>query len=370
MRTERRTDRRPDLISLILAGGKGIRLWPLSTQENPKQFMRLIGGKSFLQMAHERALSISPGHKIFISTLGHLAQRTLQELPGFPEKNLILEPMPRNTGPALAYAAFLLRKFGDDSIMAVLPADHYIGEKKIFQKAVEKAARKAREEDCFVIFGIQPEHPSTEYGYIEIQKRGGSNGLFKVKKFLEKPSLKRAKELLKQGNHFWNSGMFVWSIGSLIRGLQRFAPDIYFPIFGSPSRSKGILSGDHGKAVQLQDVKRAFQAMRSESIDYAVMEKADNYYMIELKTEWKDFGSWLSVDEYLKKDEKGNFRKGDIHSEVCTDSTLWSEDGKICAVGLKDILVVSRRGNILILHKSKGIDPNRIKRILKQILNS
>ncbi|MEW5807003.1 MAG: mannose-1-phosphate guanylyltransferase [Acidobacteriota bacterium] len=320
------------IISLILAGGKGVRLWPLSTPENPKPFLRLIGGRSFLRLAYERALKISLKEKIFISTLQHLGKKVLEELPEFPAKNLILEPEARNTAPAIALGAMTLQRFGKEAVMAVFPADHYIEDSNKFRKAVLRAAAHAREGDFLVTFGVKPESPSTEYGYIEVEtQRNGktakasraskafkipevSKGIFKVRRFTEKPGLRKAKSFLRRGNYYWNSGMFVWRSDTILKALQKHAPDILECLSpaGETSPARRSSASPHSrvgnksldtrtKQVQAA-IERAFSKVRSVSIDYAIMEKADNCYMVPLETTWKDFGSWLSVYEYLKKD--------------------------------------------------------------------
>lgn len=350
-----------NIISLIIAGGEGVRLWPLSTPENPKPFIKLIGEKSFLRMAYERALMISPKEKVFISTLEKLSRKIFREIPEFPKKNLILEPMPKNTAPAIALAAMELKKFGEESVLAVLPADHYIVPLDKFKKAIFAAAKKASEGDYLLTFGIKPESPSTEYGYIETESLSGSMGIFKVKRFTEKPNLKKAKSFLKKGNYFWNSGMFVWRFDSILKAIQKHAPDIFNRLLKVERYSKRIRAKDA--------LQKEFSKIKPISIDYAVMEKAENCYMTELKATWKDFGSLYSIDEYLKKNKLGNYTKGLMLANGCKSSTFWLEKGKICAFGVNNMLVFLVDGNLVLLDKSKRIDPNKIKNQIKKFLD-
>ncbi len=347
------------IISLIMAGGEGVRLWPLSTPENPKPFIKLIGEKSFLRMAYERALMISPEEKIYISTLESLSEKILQELPDFSKKNLILEPIPKNTAPAIALAAMELKKFGEDSVMAVLPADHYIHPLEKFKKAILLAAGKAREGSHLLTFGVKPESPSSEYGYIETGGIKASKGVFKVKRFTEKPNLRKAKSFLRKGNYYWNSGMFIWRIDSILSAIKKFAPDIFSRLSKAHETSK--------TGIRRRNLKREFSKIQPISIDYAVMEKADNCYMTELKTKWKDFGSWDSVFHFFKKDIMGNFIKGNTLPLNCRNSLIWNENGSLCAFGIENLIVILSKGKLLILDRRRSKEIEQLKNAIKNI---
>lgn len=353
--------KRPEIVSLIIAGGEGLRLWPLSTPENPKPFIKLIGNKTFLRMAYDRALTISPKEKIFISTLESLANHVFKELPRFPRRNLILEPMPKNTAPAIALAAMILKRFGSETVMAVLPADHYIEPKAQFKKAVFKAAKKAQEGDSLLVFGIKPEHPSTEYGYIEIEKVSKPKDICKVERFTEKPNSKKAKSFLRKGNYFWNSGMFVWRIDVFLHALEYHAPDIFKTLWNVTKSSK--------LKVSRSVLRREFKKIKPISIDYAIMEKAGNCYMTELEAVWKDFGSWDSIDEYFRKSNEDNFSIGSVLAEECRSNTFWSENGNVCAMGVNNMIVVLVSGNLFLINKEAKIDPKRIKRQIERLIH-
>ena len=265
-----------DKVVLIMAGGSGTRFWPLSTNERPKQFLDLVSEKTMIRETVDRVVKLVPAEKIFISTNIAYLDIIKKELPEIPEKNIIFEPMARDTAACIGYAALIIQKIYKDSIMAVLPSDHLIKKEKEFLESLNFAFEEA-EKDVIVTLGIKPSYPETGYGYIEyfknkkLKKSEEDNEeckIYKVKSFREKPNREIAEKYIEQGNYLWNSGMFIWKASTILKCFKEFLPEIYS---GLQVIATSIGTNDYEKVL-----KEEFVKLPSESIDYGVMEKAEN----------------------------------------------------------------------------------------------
>jgi len=302
-----------------MAGGKGERLWPLSTEDRPKQLIPLINGKTLLDMTIERVKGIS---EVIILTNPMVANK----LDG--KYRMIVEPISKNTAPALIYATYLVHNEYGSTLISALPADHHIYDVENFRKALLNAYDYAKKTGNIVTFGIKPTHPHTGYGYIERGEKVG-DGVYEVLKFHEKPDLKKAEEYVKSGRFYWNSGMFVWESGSFLEIVKETSPEIY-NLLGLP-------------------VEEFFKRVPNISVDYAVMEKTKKILVMEASFGWSDVGSYRSLYEILPKDENNNAFSGEKPLSVNSGGNLVISDRKVVIVGLEGVGIVEGEGIIMVL---------------------
>ncbi len=331
------------LVPVILSGGSGSRLWPLSRESAPKQFLPLLETASLLQRTAERAQGAGAGAPLIVCNAAHrfLVAQQLAELGQSP-RGIVLEPVARNTAPAIAVAACLLeRTVGPEARMLVLAADHAIPDEAAFSAAVAQADALAQQGEI-VTFGIVPTHPETGYGYLKAGAEVGPGRV--VEAFVEKPNADRAEGFLDAGNYFWNSGMFLFPVGVLRRALAEHAPDAL-------RAAEAALAGATEDLDFLRLEEAAFSSAPSESIDYAMMEKLDRAVMVPLDAGWSDVGAWDALWALGEKDARGNVRRGDVLSVETHNSYLRSDGRLLATVGVSDLLVVDTEDATLIAHR-------------------
>jgi len=341
--------------AVVLAGGSGSRLWPLSRQQLPKQFLKLDGEVSLLEATIARLHPIIQNDDVWVITgEAHAAGEAYNELVRY---NQILEPVGRNTAPAIALAAALLmEQTGGDPVMVVLPADHIIKRPEAFREHLAEAVEEAQS-GRLVTFGIRPERPDTGFGYIEAEAGGEGDAARPVKRFTEKPDLATAEGFLKQGHYFWNSGMFVWRASVILEEIGRWIPEIDSVLADMREAWQG------GKP--WQDVVRdGFSSMPDISIDYGVLERSDKVSLIPCDIDWSDVGSWDAVYEISAQDEQANVLAGDVIAIDCRNSLLRSRDRLLAAVGLEDVIVVETADAVLL---AKRGDSQRVREIVDQL---
>ena len=367
----------------IMAGGVGSRFWPASTEETPKQFLDILGvGKSLIRLTFERFLKIVPAERILIVTNQQYKALTQLHLPEIPEKNILCEPSRNNTGPCVAYTALRLQAENPDAVFVTAPSDHVILKEEAFLEKIQQALTFVEKNDAIVTLGIQPTRPDTGYGYIEVEGTGlkvqgdltgkdiqmrvasplgagGSEGKpLEVLSFREKPDLKTAEEYLQAGNYFWNGGIFIWKAKDLLQSFQHNAPGIY-----------SILTQDISKYNTTEEqsyIDRVYPDTPSISVDYAILEKADNVYTIPADIGWSDLGTWNSLHAFLDKDDNFTVTLGDnTHLIDTEDSIIRSDSKKVVVIkGLKNYIVVDEPDALLIYPKS---DEQEIKQVVKNI---
>ena len=345
------------LLPIIIAGGSGSRLWPLSRQLNPKQFLPLVDAQlSMLQATIERLKGLDIALPRLICNEQHrfLAAEQLRML-GMEQSNILLEPVGRNTAPAIALAALQACTESADPILLVLAADHLIQDAARFHVSIQ-AALPLAESGKLVTFGIVPTHPETGYGYIEKGDALGAGG-FTVSRFVEKPDLITAQEYLSSGAHFWNSGMFMFRASRYLEELERFRPDIL-------SACRQALSGGSQDMHFTRVDQAAFTACPEESIDYAVMEKTSDAVMVPLDAGWSDIGSWSALWDVSAKDSEGNVFKGDVLNERARNTYVHADSRLVATVGVEDLVIVETKDAVLVAHKSQVQD---VKRIVEQL---
>jgi len=343
------------LKAVILAGGSGSRLWPLSRQQLPKQFLNINSVESMLSATIERLDSIIEGDDIWVVTgEAHATGEAFSELEGL---NQILEPCGRNTAPAIAVAAALLQDLSDDDpIMVVLPAAHIVTKNEAFQICLRTAV-SAAEAGRLVTFGILPTHPETGFGYIQAEE--GEDSLRSVVRFVEKPDLEHAQKMLDDGNYYWNSGKFVWKCSVILAEIEKYLPDVFSVL---ESMRRLWRKGQPWQEV----IRQNFSQMPDVSIDYGIMEKSDIVSLVTADIGWSDLGSWDAVHEIAKHDEHGNDISGNVLAIDCKGSLFRSEDSLIAAVGLEDIIAVQTPDALLLCKRGESQRVKEIVNVLKQ----
>jgi mannose-1-phosphate guanylyltransferase/mannose-6-phosphate isomerase len=344
------------MLPVIISGGAGTRLWPVSRESRPKPFMRVKDGATLLQSTLARSAALPGVDEIIIVTNRdhHFQSREQIEAMdgelGQAKVSFLLEPLGRNTTAAIAMSAFMAaERHGGDTLLLVLPADHLVDDRKAFAKAVAAAAPEAARGN-FVTFGIVPTGPETGYGYIQCAGAFKQDQAGDVKRFVEKPDLERAKGFLASGDHLWNSGMFCFRADAILAAIQRLAPDIY-----AKTQQSWHLSAAAAKdpaVVQIES--EVFTQTPSVSIDYAVMEKADNVKVVPSAFGWSDIGSWRSISELLEPDAQGNKVVGEAVLVDAVNNYVQGEGGRvIAAVGVQDLIIVDTPDALLVGHRDK-----------------
>lgn len=344
-------------LPVIMAGGSGTRLWPLSRQLNPKQFLPLVDANlTMLQATIKRLDGLEHAVPRLICNESHrfLAAEQLRQL-GLEEANIILEPVGRNTAPAIALAALQALTKHEDPILLVLAADHLIQDVDAFHQSIAKAQVLA-EMGKLVTFAITPKHPETGYGYLQMGSPVGEGG-FKVNRFVEKPNLQTAEQYLSDGGYFWNSGMFMFRASRYLQELERFQPKIV-------SACREALAGGQQDMHFTRVDSSIFITSPDDSIDYAVMEKTSDAVMVPLDAGWSDIGSWSALWDAGEKNSEGNLFKGDVLSENTSGSYVHATHRLVTTVGVTDLIIVETKDAVLVAHKDQVQD---VKKIVDQL---
>ncbi|MFH0975783.1 MAG: mannose-1-phosphate guanylyltransferase [Spirochaetota bacterium] len=350
-------------VPVILAGGAGTRLWPLSCEEKPKQFHDLTGEGTLLETTIKRLLPLHPDFCI-IATSGNYEQMSKKEIKKTGLNGIVLvEPMPKNTAPAILYSAIYLSKLFGESIMIVLPADHYISKKAIFVKAIKSAVKEAQK-GLLVTIGIKPESPETGYGYIKAGK--GNGNVFEVDCFVEKPDRNTAERYLSDGNYYWNAGMFIWKTSAILSGFKTLMPDLYEAFAPLTELKANQIASGKGKALALKE--KIFASLKGISIDYGIMEKAGNKAVIPADFGWTDLGSWNSIDRILMPDTNTNRCPGKTNPVFVASNncSVFSEGKTIALVGVENLVVVESGNNILVINKNNNQQVRDVVEIIRK----
>lgn len=344
------------IIPIILSGGAGTRLWPLSWGDHPKQFLPLVSERTMIQETLLRLKGLELGSPIISCGEGHRFM-VAQQIGEVSDKKptIILEPMAKNTAPAIAAACCAAMKQDKDAVVVVLPSDHVIADVPAFQNAVKAAALNA-EKGALVTFGIVPTFPATGYGYV---KAAGAetDGAYTLERFVEKPCLEKAQEYLASGEYAWNSGMFVFTAGSFLDELKIHSPEM--AALSIEAFEKAVVDTDF---IRLD--KEAFGKIKGDSIDYAVMEKTTKGKVVKLNAGWDDVGSWSALYDISRKDENQNVVKGDVITLDTTSSYIRGGKRTIATIGLDDVVIVDSDDALLVAAKGKIQD---VKKIAEQI---
>lgn len=344
----------------IMAGGIGSRFWPASTIDRPKQFLDILGtGRSLLQMTCDRATQLVDYTRIYVMTNKRYKDLVMEHLPDLPENNILCEPSMNNTAPAIAYMALRLKAVDPDAIFAVLPSDHVILKEDTYLRLLNIAFEAASSRNVLMTLGIKPTRPDTGYGYIQYTHKQGFNDMYKVKAFREKPDLSTAKAYVASDDYLWNAGMFVWSVEAILSAFNSYAPEILKILTEDLSRFSSAREQDY--------VDRVYPNTPNISIDYAILEKADNVFTIPADIGWSDLGTWNSLHTFLSSaDDKVTIGKN-IFLEDCKDIIVLSNNHKqIVIKGLSDYIVIDEDNALLIYPKSAE---QEIKSVVNKLKN-
>ncbi|MDH5399692.1 MAG: mannose-1-phosphate guanylyltransferase [Cyclobacteriaceae bacterium] len=332
-----------NIYAVIMAGGIGSRFWPASRESTPKQFLDMMGtGKSLLQVTVDRLSNICPVENILIVTNKKYGGLVREQIPELLDHQILLEPIGRNTAPCITYAAYKIKKLNPRGIMLVAPSDHAIFNEPKFISTANIALEEAAKDDKLITMGIKPHRPETGYGYI--QYIHDENEVKKVKTFTEKPELSLAKKFIESGDFVWNSGMFIWSVNAIIEAIEAYIPDVA-EIFHETLDS--LLTEKEENAINI-----AYSQCKSISVDYGIMEKARNVFVIPAEFGWSDLGSWASLHEMSKKDKANNYVDANTLTFDVRNSIIKGPKDKLIVVeGLDGYLVAEHDNAILICKK-------------------
>jgi mannose-1-phosphate guanylyltransferase len=343
--------------AVIMAGGKGARFWPRSREKKPKHLLDILSERTIIQETVERIKHLISPENVLVVTGKKHAGTLIKQLPEIPSQNIIIEPEGKNTAACIGLAALHIRKRISDDIMVVLPSDHAIADSQRFIDVIKAASKTAFEENGLVTIGIKPSSVQTGFGYIELSnlfKKINAEEVSRVKSIREKPDFQKAKEFVDNGNFYWNSGMFIWKTSVILREICRWLPDLY----------AGLIEIDKvlGTAKEKLTVPRVYNKLASISIDYGIMEKADNVFMLRGDFGWNDVGSWDALWEISPKDVKGNCVLNDSRTifEDTEGSLVYNPQRLTAIIGVKDLIIVETKDALLICKKGRSQDVKKI----------
>lgn len=344
------------LIPVIMTGGSGTRLWPLSRKQFPKQFLNLTSQDSMLQETLKRLVGIECDSPLLLANENHrflVAEQVRQS--GFSQSRIVLEPFGRNTAPALAVAALMEARRDPEHLLLVLAADHVIEDVAEFQQAVGRASQLA-EQGRLVTFGIVPDAAETGYGYIRRGQPAGEQG-FNVAEFVEKPDLATARDYVASGEFYWNSGMFLFKAGAFLQELERYAPELL-------ACCREVVDSLQADADFSRISPELFEHCDDISVDYAVMEHTDLAAVVPLSVGWNDVGSWSALWQLSEKDDQGNALRGDIISQNSQNCLVTAEHRLVATVGVEDLIVVETKDAVMVAHRDQVQD---VKKVVEQL---
>lgn len=338
--------------AVIMAGGVGTRFWPKSRGRSPKQFLQILGQGTMIENTLERVRPLVEEKDVFVVTNQLQVEMLRQLVPWIPPEHVLAEPLGRNTAACIGLAALWIERINPEGMMVISPADHVVKNPGEFVRILRLALRVAEEKDALVTIGIKPTHPETGYGYIqsaeeEIDRNEyRAEGVYRVKTFAEKPNLETAERFLKSGDFLWNSGIFVWKARVILREIELHLPDLY--------QQLRVVSETIGTQLYDQTLEHAYRIIRSISIDYGIMEKAGNVFVVKGDFGWSDVGSWDEVVRLTSKDAEGNSIKGRVFSFDSKNNYIDAGNKVVAALGVEDLVIISTDDALLICKKGKS----------------
>ena len=346
---------------VIMAGGKGTRFWPRSREKRPKQLLNIVGRRSMLQQTVARIGSLTPAENVLVVAGENHGEEVRNQLADVPSENIILEPVGRNTAACIGLAALVVQHRDPSAVMVVLPADHLILDEDLFLETLRAAVAVARSQPALVTLGIRPTAPETGYGYIETDESKGTeqeHPIYRVNSFHEKPDLQRACQYLEKGNFYWNSGMFVWQAKVVLKAMENCLPGLHADL----QKLKTAL-GTHELDAE---ISRIYPDLQSISIDYGVMEKADNVLMVPADFGWNDLGNWASMAQIWPRDDQHNVSQGDVLTFDSQRNVIYSPRRLCVLLGIEDLIVVDTDDALLVCPVSRAQDVGKVLDLMKQ----
>lgn len=353
--------------AVILAGGRGTRFWPRSRKRTPKQLLDIVSAKTMLRETAERLAPLFSPWQMWVVTNEEQATAVRRELPRVPRKQILAEPVGRNTAAAIGLAATHFAKSHGDAVMAVLPADHYIADSAGYRRIVKGAMELARHSGNLVVLGIPPARPETGFGYIERANASGQFGgapAYLVRRFTEKPKLAMARKYAASGKYFWNAGMFFWRVSTFFECLRKFLPETY--------QALGELQQHVGRPSYAKALARIYPQLENISVDYAIMEPAtrargsESVYVLPAKIGWSDIGSWAAVYELLADRKGANVSAGMHFAHDASGNFFWSPKKFVAAIGVHDLVVVETADALLICPRERAQDVGEVVKRLEE----
>lgn len=327
---------------VIMAGGKGIRLWPRSVGDRPKQFLALASQESMLQQTYNRFRKFVDAADLYVVAGHSYAPLIFEQLPQLDRNHMIVEPDQRDTGPCIALTSRFFLQQGIDDVMVTAPADQYIPDDKALMETLLEAEQLARKDHSIVTLGIIPSRPETGYGYIHAAPEETTSRARRVLKFVEKPNEQRVHELLLEANMYWNSGIFIWKPSTIEYYLKLYQQEMWEKLWLSK-----------------EPLDSVYAALPKISVDYAIVEKAATVFVIPFRFVWDDIGSWTAMERIFPKDEQGNIKSGNIYTHLAHNSIIYAEEQSVIAIGVEDLIIVSTKNGLLVCRKS---DEQHIKK--------
>ena len=349
------------MYAVIMAGGVGTRFWPRSRTERPKQFLSIIDSNTMIQSTVKRLSPFIKNENIFYVLNSQQKPQLIEQIPKVPENNIVLEPFGKNTAPCIGLVALHLKQLDPEATMVVLPSDHIIRDKKTFHKVLNIGKDIVTETNGLVTIGITPDHAATGFGYIQQSKKVSDidgTSVYRVKTFAEKPNKETAQLFLKSGDFVWNSGMFLWKVSTILEEIKIHIPELFV---GLEELEKYI-----GKSDYQQQLNKFYKQIRSVSIDYGVMEKAKNVYVIRCKIGWNDIGSWDEVYKLTPKDKNGNAIVGNGLAINCKNCFIYSDNDLITLTGMENMIAVKSENATLMCPRDKTQDVKEVVEYLKR----
>ncbi|MBI4811218.1 MAG: mannose-1-phosphate guanylyltransferase [Ignavibacteriales bacterium] len=354
----------PNVYAVIMAGGVGTRFWPRSREKTPKQLLEIVGEGTMIQNTVNRISDLIDPKNILIVTNKIQKPSVAKQLSNIPEDNIIVEPQGRNTAPCIGLAGLFVRRIDPEAVMVVLPADHIMHNEEEFRRVLRLAIWVAYESGKLITVGIHPTRPETGYGYIQVIDEDGKTnpyfdrGVYRVKTFAEKPNLATAKQFLQSGDFLWNSGIFIWRVDTIMNEIQIHLPDLYNELLK--------IDGSIGDEKYDNIVETTYRMIRGISIDYGVMEKAKEVYVIKGNFGWSDVGSWDEVYRISGKDDNGNSITGQAFLHDTKNTLVYSGDKLVATVGVEDLIVIATDDAVLVCKKGQSQDVKEIVDYLRR----
>ncbi len=342
-----------------MAGGVGTRFWPVSRVHKPKQFLDILGlGESLLQMTYKRFSDMLPEENIYIVTNEAYRELIKEQLPTIDDDQILGEPIAKNTAPCIAYACYKIASKDPESVVVVAPSDHLIMDGQMFQKQVTSAMNFAHKNEALVTLGIKPSRPDTGYGYIQFQEVEEEKGIYKVKTFLEKPNLELANQFVDSGDFLWNAGIFIWSVKSIVKAFDQYLPETAELFQGG---ADAYYTDDEPAFIE-----KVYPICQSISIDYGIIEKSENVFVLPSDFGWSDLGTWKSLYDVAEKNDEGNVIIGEMvkSKESNNNLVVAPKDKLVVLEGVEDLFVLDTEDALLICNKN---NEQEVKRIVTEI---